>query len=199
MLLRMATFTVKKYENRRLYTPDLGTYVTLDDLARWIREGHDVKVQDVKTGEDLTQATLFQIVVETRHAARLLSPSLLFQLIRLDDEALGEFLGQYLTFSLAAYIQTRGAVSQFNPFPNSPFAATSALAQMFSRGAEWLGMGPPVPAQPRARPPTAPPAPEPPPPAAPPPSERDEVSELRRELEDLKRQVTRPRRKKRTD
>ena len=46
---------VKKYANRRLYNTATSSYVTLNDLARMIKEGGDFVVKDAKTGEDLTR------------------------------------------------------------------------------------------------------------------------------------------------
>jgi len=79
---------VKKYSNRRLYDTEGSSYVTLEELADKIRQGADVRVLDAKTGEDLTQATLTQIILESRGAARLLPIPLLLQLIRMGDDAL---------------------------------------------------------------------------------------------------------------
>ena len=46
---------VKKYANRRLYNTATSSYVTLDDLARMIKEGGDFVAYDAKTGEDITR------------------------------------------------------------------------------------------------------------------------------------------------
>ena len=43
---------VKKYANRRLYNTATSSYVTLDDLAKLIKEGGDFIARDAKTGED---------------------------------------------------------------------------------------------------------------------------------------------------
>ena len=88
---------VKKYGNRRLYDTEESRYITLEELAGTVRQGKDVHVVDAKTGEDLTTATLAQIIIEGRGAGRLLPPALLVQLIRMGDDALAEFLGQYVT------------------------------------------------------------------------------------------------------
>ena len=56
--------TIKKYANRRLYNTETSTYITLADLAHIIREGRNVEVVDAKTGDDLTRATLAQIILE---------------------------------------------------------------------------------------------------------------------------------------
>lgn len=53
---------VKKYSNRKLYDTHTRRYITLDDIARLVREGRDVTVVQRDTGEDLTPAILSQIV-----------------------------------------------------------------------------------------------------------------------------------------
>jgi len=99
---------VKKYGNRRLYDTDESKYITLEELAESVRRGKDVRVVDAKTGEDLTTGTLAQIIIEGRGAGRLLPPQLLVQLIRMGDDALAEFLGQYVSWALEVYLQTPG-------------------------------------------------------------------------------------------
>ncbi len=91
---------IKKNSNRRLYDPTSKGYVNLDQVAAHIREGRDVKVVDAKSGEDLTQSTLAQIILESRGAAKLLPEQLLVRLVRLGDDALSEFFGQYMSWSL---------------------------------------------------------------------------------------------------
>ncbi len=166
--------TVKKYSNRRLYDTSDSRYITLEDLAEKVRQGEDVRVVDAKTGEDLTAATLTQVIVEGRGAARLLPVSLLIQLVRLGDDALAEFLGQYVRWALEIYLNAKQGPQQmapYNPFAAAPFGAADAFMRLFGGG----GMRP-----------------EP----APAPSNRDgQLAELRRELDDLKKTVKKRRRR----
>ncbi|HHH89556.1 MAG TPA: polyhydroxyalkanoate synthesis repressor PhaR [Aliiroseovarius sp.] len=55
---------IKRYASRRLYNAETSDYVTLDDIARFIREGRDVEIIDLKSGEDLTRQYLLQIIAE---------------------------------------------------------------------------------------------------------------------------------------
>lgn len=55
---------IKRYPNRKLYDTKEKQYVTLSDIARMIREGHEVQVTDHANGEDLTAITLTQIIFE---------------------------------------------------------------------------------------------------------------------------------------
>ena len=55
---------IKRYANRKLYDTESKRYVTLEDLAEFIRQGEDVRVVDHVTGDDLTSLTLLQVVFE---------------------------------------------------------------------------------------------------------------------------------------
>ncbi len=177
----MATVLIKKYGNRRLYDTSDSRYVTLDELAQKIRGGSDLRIVDAQNGEDLTQATLTQIVLETGNAAKFLPVQLLTQMIRLSDDSLAEFFSRYVTGALDVYLQAkRGmqSISTYNPLTQLPMAAGDALARM------WMGspFGAPSPYAPQyggyAAPPPPPPypsasasAPAGPPPGEPPPDE----------------------------
>ena len=51
---------IKKYANRRLYNTDTSSYITLDDLAKMVRENVDFQVVDAKSGDDITHTILTQ-------------------------------------------------------------------------------------------------------------------------------------------
>jgi polyhydroxyalkanoate synthesis regulator phasin len=54
---------IKKYANRKLYDTRTSRYVTLEGIAGLVRDGHEIKVVDRVTGQDLTQVILSQIVL----------------------------------------------------------------------------------------------------------------------------------------
>jgi polyhydroxyalkanoate synthesis repressor PhaR len=178
----VATVLVKKYGNRRLYDTGESRYITLEELAEKIRKGSDVQVVDAKSGLDLTQATLTQIIVESRGAARLLPVPFLLQLIRMREDALAEFMGRWMTWALAVYTQARRGASTmaaYNPLAMAPFAATNALARLLNGPAAWTDAEPPAP---------------PPPPEAAPEAPNEDVAQLRRELDELKKSLQKKRR-----
>jgi len=164
---------VKKYGNRRLYDTEASRYITLEELAELIRKGKDVQVVDAKSGTDLTQATLAQIILESRGASRLLPVPLLMQLIRMGDDALAEFFQRYVGWALQVYVQLKqnaSVLGALNPFAAMGFGGGSPYGSPFG--------GAPAPPTPQT------PA-EPPPPAEE-STAKSEVAELRRELEELK-------------
>ena len=198
--------TIKKYSNRRLYDTSESRYVTLDELAERIRAGNDAKVVDASSGDDITQSTLAQIVMESRGASKMLPVPLLTEMIRMGDDALAEFLGNYLAMALHLYTQARRgaqAANPYNPWLGVPFAATDAMARAFSQ-MPWVPASPygnPWAQSPYQSPPPgyapAPPAVAPPPPTdtaeqpetPPGPTTANEIAALRSELEALKEAV----------
>jgi polyhydroxyalkanoate synthesis repressor PhaR len=55
---------IKKYENRRLYNTVTSQYINQEQVAQLVRDGHDVRVIDAATGEDITRLVLAQIVLD---------------------------------------------------------------------------------------------------------------------------------------
>ena len=166
---------VKKYGNRRLYDTVASRYMTLEDLTAKIRDGQDVQVLDARTGADLTQETLTQIIIEGRGAERILPASLLHRLIRLRDDALADFLGRYVEGALELYLQARKTSQSLLPLnPMLALFTPQPFAQAWQQATQPSAI---------VHPPATPPEVQPPPPTPPPPSE---VELLRRELEELK-------------
>ncbi len=135
---------VKKYGNRRLYDTDASRYITIGELTDHIQRGAEVTVLDAKTGQDLTQVTLTQVIIEGRRAGHLLPTPLLHQLIRLGDDALAEFLGRYVTAALEMYLQAKQSAQAFAPM--NPFASFNPFAGGGFLRAFGDGKRPPPPA-----------------------------------------------------
>ena len=55
---------IKRYASRRLYNTETSDYVTLEDIAVFIRAGRAVQIIDLKSGDDLTRQYLLQIIAE---------------------------------------------------------------------------------------------------------------------------------------
>lgn len=54
---------ITRYSNRKLYDKDLSQYVTLDEVAKQVRDGKAVRVTRKGSGEDITALTLAHAVV----------------------------------------------------------------------------------------------------------------------------------------
>lgn len=55
---------IKRYASRRLYNTETSDYVTLEDISEFIRDGREVQIIDLKSGDDLTRQYLLQIIAE---------------------------------------------------------------------------------------------------------------------------------------
>ena len=55
---------IKRYASRRLYNTESSDYVTLEDIAGFIRSGREVQIINLKSGDDLTRQYLLQIIAE---------------------------------------------------------------------------------------------------------------------------------------
>ncbi|MGI9351331.1 MAG: polyhydroxyalkanoate synthesis repressor PhaR [Rhizobiaceae bacterium] len=55
---------ISRYSSRRLYNTKTSEYVTVDEIAEFVREGYNVKVTDKKSGEDITSQILIQIIAD---------------------------------------------------------------------------------------------------------------------------------------
>lgn len=65
---------IKRYQNRKLYDTQQSCYVTLDDIAKMIRGNEEVMVIDNKSKNDITAATLTQIIFESEKKASQYAP-----------------------------------------------------------------------------------------------------------------------------
>jgi len=82
---------VKRYGggSRKLYDTEESRYVSLEEIALWVRDGQQVRVVDSKTGEDVTAQTLAQVIYEEeRRGVSLLPSDLLHEVIRRGEQAL---------------------------------------------------------------------------------------------------------------
>lgn len=68
---------IKRYGggSRKLYDTEESRYVSLDEIAEWIREGQELQVVDSATGEDVTGQTLAQIIYEDHKRGYSFLPS----------------------------------------------------------------------------------------------------------------------------
>lgn len=142
---------IKRYASRRLYNTETSDYVTLEDIAKFIREGRDVRIVDLKSGDDLTRQYLLQIIAE--HESRgenMLPVNLLTDLVR---SYMGPAQSVVPQFLAASFEMLREGQSQMfenmqkipNPMAGMPgFEALQAQQQAFLQQmmAGWGSTGP---------------------------------------------------------
>ena len=109
---------IKKYANRRLYNTKKSAYITLEQLAQIIKEGAWVEVKDAKSGDDVTDFILTQIILEkARQQKAFLPASLLHLIIRYGDTMLEEFFSRYLEQIINNYLTYKNSMeTQFRHF-----------------------------------------------------------------------------------
>jgi polyhydroxyalkanoate synthesis repressor PhaR len=97
---------IQKYANRRLYNKATSSYITLEDLAKMVKEGVNFEVRDAKSGEDITRKVLTQIIFEEEARGQNLLPiQFLRQLIGFYGDRMQAFLPSFLELSLDSFIR----------------------------------------------------------------------------------------------
>lgn len=119
--MKPTTVIIKKYGNRRLYDTSRSRYINLEEIARLVRNGKEVRVVDAKTGDDLTRVVLTQIIMEdAKEQPSGLPLELLRQLIVATDEVGREFVMWYLKSAFDAYNKVQGALQSGLSAATSP-------------------------------------------------------------------------------
>ncbi len=175
-------YRITRYANRKLYDPQRRRYVTLADLEKLIRAGREIKVEDARSGEDLTAMTLAQVIVEIEREGRTALPAAFLHELIKHGEAWGDFVRQSLRASLEGLVDSRREMDRVF----QAWAARSGLLPEEKAAAEGSSRRATAPAPPgRMRRRAA---------AASPPDLSEEVAALKARLRQLERGVTRIRR-----
>lgn len=91
---------IKRYASRRLYNTETSDYVTLEDIAGFIRAGREVQIIDLKSGDDLTRQYLLQIVAEHESKGDTVLPTnVLTDLVRSYTTNMKSVVPQFLAAS----------------------------------------------------------------------------------------------------
>ncbi len=91
---------IKRYASRRLYNTETSDYVTLEDIAKFIRAGREVQIVDLKTGDDLTRQYLLQIIAEHESKGESVLPiGVLTDLVRSYTSEVNSVVPQFLAAS----------------------------------------------------------------------------------------------------
>lgn len=128
---------IKRYASRRLYNTETSDYVTLEDIAGFIRDGREVKIVDLKSGDDLTRQYLLQIIAE--HESRgenVLPVTVLNDLVRSYMLPGGGLMPQFLQSSFDMLRDSQSQMVQnmnaMNPMAKIPgFEALQAQQAAF--------------------------------------------------------------------
>ena len=100
---------IKRYQNRKLYDTHESSYVTLDEIAKMIKNGEDLRVIDNKTKNDITAATLTQLLFEVERKSKTQpSVDLLKEIIRHGDGSFSGFIQAKVHTEIAKFDQETG-------------------------------------------------------------------------------------------
>ena len=182
---------IKKYANRRLYNTQTSSYVTLDHLCEMVKEGVDFEVRDARSGEDITRSVLTQIIFEEEAKGQNLLPiRFLRQLIRLYGDSLQSFVPGYLDLSMESFAKNQEAIKNrvaeafgggtqaFEAMARQNLAMYERAMKMFSPFGGGMSGSPRGEAEGRATNG-----------AAAEPKTSEEISELKSEIEVMRRQL----------
>jgi polyhydroxyalkanoate synthesis repressor PhaR len=145
---------IKRYASRRLYNTETSDYVTLEDIAGFIREGRDVKIVDLKSGDDLTRQYLLQIIAEHESRGENVLPiAVLTDLVRSYTTQAQSVVPDFLAMSFEMLKQGQSKMVEnmtaMNPMANMPgFEAMRAQQEAFLKamtggmGQGWSGPSP---------------------------------------------------------
>lgn len=140
---------IKKYANRRLYNTATSSYITLEDLARMVRENVEFQVLDAKSGDDITHSILTQIIMdEEANGGQMLPVSFLRQLIGMYGNSMQALMPSYLEASMANFRENQTKIREAfeKGMSSSPFAAIHETNMAMMRAAADVflpGMGKP--------------------------------------------------------
>ena len=128
---------IKRYASRRLYNTETSDYVTLEDIAGFIRAGREVQIIDLKSGDDLTRQYLLQIIAD--HESRgenVLPVNVLNDLVRSYMIPGGGVMPQFLQSSFDMLRESQSSMvekmSAMNPMAQMPgFEAMKTQQEAF--------------------------------------------------------------------
>ncbi len=140
---------IKRYASRRLYNTETSDYVTLEDIAGFIRDGRDVQIVDLKSGDDLTRQYFLQIIADHESRGENVLPlDVLTDLVRSYTTQAQSVVPQFLamSFEMLRDGQSKMMESMANPMSGMPgFEAMKAQQEAFMKamtgglGASWSG------------------------------------------------------------
>ena len=126
---------IKRYASRRLYNTETSDYVTLENIADFIRKGREVQIVDLKSGDDLTRQYLLQIIAEHEGRGESVLPiNVLTDLVRSYTTEVQSVVPQFLamSFDMLRDGQSKVIENLSNPLAKMPgFEAMQAQQQAF--------------------------------------------------------------------
>ncbi len=171
---------IKKYANRRLYNTASSSYITLEDLAKMVRENIEFQVLDAKTGDDITHSILTQIIMdEESNSGQMLPVSFLRQLIGMYGNSMQAMMPSYLEASMANFRDNQSKIREAfeKGISSNPLTAIHETNMAMMRAAAEVFMPGVAKPKPKAKP------------AAPVSEPRDEIAVLREQMAAMQKKL----------
>ncbi|MDP5306338.1 polyhydroxyalkanoate synthesis repressor PhaR [Paracoccus sp. 2205BS29-5] len=122
---------IKRYASRRLYNTETSDYVTLEDIATFIRQGREVKIVDLKSGDDLTRQYLLQIIAEHEGRGENVLPlDVLTDLVRSYTTSAQSVVPQFLAASFEMLREGQSKLMENMASMSNPMAAMPGFDAM---------------------------------------------------------------------
>lgn len=178
MAAELEPLLIKRYASRRLYNTESSDYVTLEDIAECIRNGRDVQIVDLKSGDDLTKQYLLQIIADHESQGDSVLPvNVLTDLVRSYATGVHSAVPQFLSvsFEMLREGQSRMMENFANPMAAMPgFETMKAQQDAFFRAMTGGWGGAETSGKPESENPS---------------TEADELGEIKRQLADLQEKL----------
>lgn len=141
------TLLIKRYASRRLYNTETSDYVTLEDIAGFIRAGRNVQIIDLKSGDDLTRQYLLQIIAEHESRGENVLPlNVLTDLVRSYTDQAQSIVPDFLSTSFemlrngqSQMMENLGAMTPLAGMPGFDAMRKSQEAFMQTMMSGWHG------------------------------------------------------------
>ncbi|UXU74122.1 MULTISPECIES: polyhydroxyalkanoate synthesis repressor PhaR [unclassified Paracoccus (in: a-proteobacteria)] len=181
---------IKRYASRRLYNTETSDYVTLEDIAGFIRAGRQVRIVDLKTGDDLTRQYLLQIIAEHEGRGENVLPiDVLIDLVRSYTTQAQSVVPDFLAASFELLREGQSKMMENlatfpNPMSSMPgFEALQRQQRLFLKAMGWghSGSSGPAPEEGEPAPKHASKKAEP---------ESEDMAEIRRQLAELQKRIS---------
>lgn len=131
--------TIKKYPNRRLYDTSKSQYINLEVIKELVMGHKEFEVVDSKSGDNLTQSILLQIITEqeSNEQQALLTQTVLKQLIRFYGSDMQGFMRQYLEQSIAVFLDRQDAMQNAMSGLVETSSPLTAFNKMMESNMSW--------------------------------------------------------------
>lgn len=134
-----APLLVKRYASRRLYNTETSDYVTLEDIANFIRDGREVKIVDLKSGDDLTRQYLLQIIAEHESRGENVLPiDVLTDLVRSYATSANSVVPQFLAASFQMLRESQSKLMENMAVMPHPMAHVPGFETMHKQQQAFL-------------------------------------------------------------